>query len=231
MSDASDPTHPDPHHPAPEEAPDAETAAGPDDGGDEPRAPRSVPAGAFVVALMVAAALGILAIVALTMGGGSDAEELEDARFAAGRFAERFLTFDHESVDDWKADVLSLSTGGFSEEVDEVEEGLRRLIAEAELSAEAQVTDIFIGDIDRGTVGAVLVYDRDLRGTSGNRSESDRYMQLTMLLVDGEWLVDDVIDIATAGGIGTGGPEGPGGPGPGPDDEEDDGTTTTAAPG
>lgn len=183
-----------------------------------PRPGRMVPAGAFIIAVMVAAALGILAIVSLTMGGG-DAEELEDARFAAGRFGERFLTFDFESVDDWKADILSLSTGGFTEEVDEVEDSLRRLVAEAELEARAQVTDIFIGDIDRGTVGAVLIYDRDVTGASGTRTETDRYMQLTMIQVDGEWLVDDVIDIATAGGLGSAGQDAPDVPVPGEDED------------
>jgi hypothetical protein len=188
-----------------------------------PRPARTVPAGAFVVAVMVAAALGILAIVSLTVGGGGD-EELEDARFAAGRFAERFLTFDYESVDEWKADILSLSTGGFTEEVDEVEDGLRRLVADAELDARAQVTDIFIGDIERGTVGAVLVYDREVADATGTRTETDRYMQLTLVKVDGEWLVDNVIDIATAGGLG------PGGQGP-PDVPVPDPEPTTSAPG
>ena len=153
---------------------------------------------------MVAAALGILAIVALSVGGGGGDDDLDDARLAAGRFGERFLTFEHDGLDEWKSGVLSLSTGGFSKEVDEVEEGLRRLIGEAELDATTQVTEIFMGEIDRGTVSAVLLYDRDLRSASGTRSESDRYLQLTLLQVDGEWLVDNVIDIATADALGAG---------------------------
>lgn len=159
---------------------------------------RTVPAGALVVAIMVAAALAILAVVALSVGDGGADRDLADARLAAGRFGERFLTFEHDGLDQWKSGVLSLSTGGFSKEVDEVEDGLRRLIGEAELDATTQVTEIFMGEIDRGTVSAVLLYDRDLRSASGTRSESDRYLQLTLLQVDGEWLVDNVIDIATA---------------------------------
>jgi hypothetical protein len=163
---------------------------------------RSVPATAFVAAVMVAAVLGILALVSLSVGGADDGDEVRDARLAAGRFAERFLTFEHDAVDDWKADVLSLSTGGFSEEVEDVEEGLRRVTGEAELVVEARVTDIFIGEVDRGSVEAVLIYDRDLRDAGGTRRETDRYMQLSLLQVDGEWLVDEVVDIATAGGLG-----------------------------
>lgn len=172
----------------------------PDTSGDRARSSekRTVPAGALIVAIMVAAALGILAIVALTMGGDGDQEGAEDARIAAGRFGERFLTFEQDSLDDWKAGVLSLSTGGFSEEVDEVEDGLERLISEAELDATARVTEIFMGRVDDGQISAVLLYDRDLSGVTGARSEADRYMQLRLLHVDGEWLVDDVLDIATA---------------------------------
>ena len=188
-----------------------------------PRAARTVPASAFVAAVMVAAVLGILALVALSIdgdGGGGGGEETE-ARLAAGRFAERFLTFEHDAVDEWKADVLSLSTGGFSEEVEDVEEGLRTVTAEAELVVEARVTDIFIGEIDRGAVRAVLIYDRDLQDAAGTRRETDRYMQLSMLQVDGEWLVDEVVDIATAGALGT----------PDPGGAEPADSTSTTAPG
>ncbi len=162
------------------------------------RPTRMVPAGTLVVAIMVAAALGILAVVALTVGNGGDNSDQEAARLAAGRFSEKFLTFRHDGLDQWKSDVLALSTGGFSNEVDKVEEGLRRLIDQAQLDATAQVTDIFMGEIDKGSVSAVVVYDRDLSGSSGSRTETDRYMQLSLLSVDGEWLVDNVIDIATA---------------------------------
>lgn len=163
---------------------------------------RMVPAAAFVAAVMVAAVLGILAVVALTAGGdaGSD-DNARAARLAAGRFGERFLTFDHEDLDQWKADVLELSTGGFAGEVEEVESGLRRLIGESELDASTQVTDIFLGEVDRGSVSAVLIYDRSITGAR-NRTESDRYMQLELIQVDGVWLVDEVIDIATAGALG-----------------------------
>lgn len=161
---------------------------------------RTVPAGAFVIVVMVAMALGVLAVVALTTAGsGGENDELRTARTTAGRFSERFLTFEHDALDEWKADVLASSTGGFAEEVEEVEAGLRRLIDEAELDAQAQVTDIFIGEIANGSVSAVVVYDRELVTADGTRTERDRYMQLRLLRVDGEWLVDNVLDIATAG--------------------------------
>jgi Mce-associated membrane protein len=165
---------------------------------------RTVPAGAFVIAVLVAGALAILAVFALASGDGGSGGGGEDqeVRLAAGRFAERFLTFEHDELDAWKDDVLALSTGGFAEEVEEVESGLRTLIAESELDAVTQVTDIFVGEVDRGGVEVVVVYDRELRGGEQGRTESDRYLQLAMIRIDGEWLVDNVLDIASAGDLG-----------------------------
>jgi len=164
---------------------------------------RTVPAGAFVVAVMVAVALGILAVVALasdeTGGAGSDDQEV---RLAAGRFAERFLTFEHDALDEWEQQVLALSTRGFAEEVEDVESSLRTLIAEGELDATTQVTDVFVGQEERGAVSVVVVYDRTVTGADVDRTESDRYAQLALVRIDGEWLVDNVIDIASASDLG-----------------------------
>lgn len=164
---------------------------------------RTVPAGAFIIAVLVAGALAVLAVFALASDdGGSGGGEDQEVRLAAGRFTERFLTFEHDELDAWKDDVLALSTGGFAEEVEEVEAGLRALIAESELDAVTQVTDIFVGEVARGGVEVVVVYDREVRGGDEGRTESDRYLQLAMIRIDGEWLVDNVLDIASAGDLG-----------------------------
>jgi hypothetical protein len=175
----------------------------PDDEAPTPaRSSRTVPAGAFILAVMVAAALAVLAVVALADGGGGGGDGSDrDVRLAAGRFAERFLTFEHDALDGWRSDVLALSTRGFAQEVEEVESGLRQLIADSELDATTQVTEIFVGEQERGAVEVVVVYDRRLRGDSGERAETDRYLQLAMIRVDGTWLVDNVIDIASAGAL------------------------------
>lgn len=165
------------------------------------RSGRTVPAGAFVLAVMVAAALAVLAVVALADGGGGGDSGDREVRLAAGRFAERFLTFEHDALDGWKSDVLDLSTRGFAQEVEEVESGLRQLIADSELDATTQVTEIFVGEPERGAVEVVVVYDRRLRSDSGERTETDRYLQLAMIRIDGTWLVDNVIDIASAGAL------------------------------
>lgn len=175
---------------------------------------RTVPVGAFAVAVLVAAALAVLAVFALASSDTSDeGGDDQEVRLAAGRFTERFLTFDHDELDAWQDDVLALSTRGFAEEVEEVESGLRTLIAESELDAVTQVTDIFVGQVERGAVEVVVVYDRELRGGGPGRMESDRYMQLALVRIDGDWLVDNVVDLASAADLGGAAP--PSGENPG----------------
>ena len=165
------------------------------------RTRRTVPAGAFVVAVMVAAALAILAAVALASGGddGDGASSDQEVRLAAGRFTEQFLTYDGGDFEAWKAEVLELSTGGFAEEFEEAERGLRVFFEEGARDAVAEVSDVFVGQEDRGAVEVVVVYDRDVSGGEEEPyTESDRYLQLSLLRIDGAWLVDNVTDVATA---------------------------------
>lgn len=182
------------------------------------RSRRTVPAGAFVVAVMVAAALAILSVFALASGGddGDGGSSEQDLRLAAGRFTEEFLTYDGGDFDAWKDDVLALSTGGFAEEFEEAERGLRVFFEEGARDAVAQVNEVFVGQEDRGAVEVVVVYDRDVSGGEDEGyTEADRYLQLSMLRIDGQWLVDNVTDIATASDLGapptpTSVPEAPG---------------------
>ncbi|HEX4902076.1 MAG TPA: hypothetical protein VFV42_04650 [Acidimicrobiales bacterium] len=169
---------------------------------------RTVPAGAFVVAVMVAAALAILAVVALASddgGGEGGSGGDEEVRLAAGRFTERFLTYEGDDFESWKADIVALATGGFAEEFEEAERGLRVFFEEGARDAVAEVSDVFVGQEDRGALDVVVVYDREVSGGGEEGyNESDRYLQLSLLRVDGEWLVDDVIDVATAADLGAG---------------------------
>lgn len=172
----------------------------------ETRRRRTVPAAAFALVTVVAVALGVLAAVALAGDGGGADDDDRDVRLAAGRFAEQFLTYDRSGFDAWRTGVLELSTGGFAEEFEEAQEALRVFFEEGGHDAVAQVTDVFVGEEDRGAVGAVVVYDREVVGGQDSFREADRYLQLSLLRIDGRWLVDDVIDVAStndAGGAGS----------------------------
>lgn len=194
-STASDADATEPAVPAPAETPTRTRPAG-----------RTVPAGAFIIAIMLAMALGIVAVYSLATGSDSDGDisaELQAAQEAAGRFGDRFLTIRYDDIDGWRTDVRALTTGGFAAEVDQVEASFREIMGSTEMVATAQVTDIFMGNLDRGSVSAVLLYDRNVASTEGTQTDSDRYMQVNLDLVDGVWLVDQVFDISTLGRVGT----------------------------
>lgn len=163
---------------------------------------RTVPFGAFLAAVLVAAALGILAVVALSVGGESDAGngDVEDARLAAGRFAERFLTFEHDNLDEWKKDVLALSTGGFAEEVESVESSLREMLGTEQISARSHVRDVFIGNVDNDSVTVVVLYDREVDDPDGDRVETNGYARLDMVRSESRWLVEQVVNLTNPGG-------------------------------
>lgn len=181
--------------------------AAPDaDASDDPRPPRprrtTVPVGAFVVAVLVAVAMGALALLGSTGGDVAGNGDDTEIRLAAGRFAEQFLTFEHDGLDAWQEAILPLATSGFAEEVDDVRAGLEEIISQSELDATTTVSQVFVSDVERGSVDVVVIYDRRLSGPDAERTEQDRYLQLNLVRVDGNWLVDEVIDIASAGGLG-----------------------------
>lgn len=160
---------------------------------------RTVPVAAFAIAVIVAAALGVLAVIALSVGGGGDGadEQVDDVRFAAGRFAERLLSWEHDDFDDWLPSVLTLSTGSFAGEVREIESGLRTLAGEGRLDLEARVTDVYVGDVERGTASAVVTYNLEITDDEGTRIDRGRYVRIDLVEIEGQWLADDVIDILT----------------------------------
>lgn len=177
--------------PAPDDVvPDA---AG-DVSGGAPAPRRTVPAGAFVVALMVAVACACLAVLALVLRPGGD-DEAQDARLAAGRFTDAFLTIEYDALDEWKAGVLALSTVGFADELDAAESLIETLVVADQIDAVPEITAVFVGDEDRGSIQTVVRYDWTLTGSGGVRTQPDRYLELTLLRVEEQWLVDDVVDI------------------------------------
>lgn len=178
---------------------------------DEDQAPRqgpgsgrTVPVGAFAIAVLVAAALAILAVFALASESGSDSGGQDrEVRLAAGRFSERFLTYEDSDFETWRDEVLELATGGFAEEFAEAESGLRVFFEEGARDAVARVTDVFVAEEERGTVEVIVAYDRVVTGGGEDRfSESDRYLLLSLIRVDGEWRADNVVDLASSDDLG-----------------------------
>lgn len=168
--------------------------------GDGPQQARTVPLGAFVAALAVAAVAVVVAV--LSGGGGDGGEDTTEVRLAAGRFAERFLTFDAADIDTWVADVLAVSTGGFAEEFERARgEGILALIEELDMESAAQVRETFVGDVGGGEAEVMVEVSYTITGAAGPRPADQQFLLLNLVRVDGVWLVDNVTDIASGGGL------------------------------
>jgi hypothetical protein len=183
----------------------------------------------LVAAIAAAIVLGVLAAALAVLAARDDVASDTPARHTAGRFAEALLTVDHTDPEAGRDAVLELATGGFRAEYDEAfSQGIAELIVQTGASARAVAKDVFLSEIDGGSTEAVVVLDVERDGAAGPRTVRDLYLQLSLVRVDGTWLVSDVTDLnlgarvaPPAGDPGPFGPEEP--PDAEPVPEEPDG--------
>lgn len=172
-----------------------------------PAADRTRPRrGPLVAAVAAAAVFAVLAAV-LAVLLASERDPAEELRAAAGEFGEVLVTYDHTDPEVHRRAVVERSTASFADEYESAfDEGLGELITELEASSQGFLKDVFLTEVQRGQALAIVVLDVESDGSAGPRRLFDVYVRLTMIKLDGEWLVDDVTDLsfgAEAGG-GTG---------------------------
>jgi hypothetical protein len=162
---------------------------------------------------VVAAAFLVTTVVlgAVAASLRADRDELRDERReveeVAGQFSEALLEFDPGDIEGARDRVLALAAPPFTNEYEEV---YRVIIEPAAASVtsitEPTITDIFVSDIDDGTASVIVVYDRQEVSAEETRlTENNVYMRLGLVQVDGEWRVNDVINLTFAGAGGTAG--------------------------
>jgi hypothetical protein len=194
--------------------PDADATDAPEasDAPDQDETTPARPAGASRLPWILAGILLIttiaFAVVAAVVSSDSDEQsgERREIEELAGAFAEELLVFDPADVEGQRDRVLALSAPPFT---NEFEEAYRLLISPAAASVtditQPTITAIFVGEIDGGTASAIVVYNRSQISAEDTRiTELNVYMRLGMIDVDGEWRVNDVINLTfPSGGSGT----------------------------
>ena len=175
----------------------------------EPAAPTSSRPPALVLAVSLAVLFGILAVVfavlAASGDGSGEGSQVASLRRAAGEMAEAFFTWDHEDLDAHRDRVLALSTGSFRKEYEEqFDAGIRDVITQTRSSSKAFVQDVYVSEVDEERAEAVVVVDLEQDGAGGPRNQTDIYVVITFVDVDGDWKVDDVTDpFPATGGVPT----------------------------
>lgn len=184
--------------------------------------PRTVPVGVFVLAVLVAGILGLLAVVALSFDRGGDDDSTDAARSAAGEYAELFLALSHDSYDEWLEDMRSIGTAGFAESVGRREDELRTLLTQAQVTWHGTAVEVFTTSESQGIVSAMVLYDLQVTDQQGPRTIPDQFLRMDLVEGKDGWLVERVLSI----------PGGSSGLGPGVDPGTVPGaeTTTTSLP-
>jgi Mce-associated membrane protein len=164
---------------------------------------RGTPRGPLAAAVAAALVFALLAAV-LAVLVASDEDPADELRSAAGEFGEVLVTYDHADPEAHREAVVERSTASFADEYESAfEEGLGALITELEASSQGFLKDVYLTEVQRGQALAIVVLDVESDGSAGPRRLFDVYVRLTMIQLDGEWLVDDVTDLsfgAAAGG-------------------------------
>lgn len=207
-----------PTAPAPSEHVAVEHAGAEPHGGEPTPARRARQPWRVVAALALVAALG-LGLLAAVLGGrlSDERSERRAVQEASGRFASALLTYDFNDLPRAKQRVLALSTGKFRREYEQAfDGGLDTLFRETQARSAGTVTDVFVGEIEDGTVTTIAVVDAVARGTSGSRRLISSYIELQLVKVKGEWKVDGVTNLNLGAGT--------------PDTPLPTATTTTAPP-
>ncbi|HEX6248661.1 MAG TPA: hypothetical protein VFZ64_12385 [Nocardioidaceae bacterium] len=172
---------------------------GPDGDGAGTRQPGSP---GLRTAMAVVLALLLVAAVAAMVWGftrlGSAEEDL-DARADAVRAAERFAVavnnYDAQDIDGYRASVTDLLSTKFRTGYDKAMEEIVAQIEEAEMVSEGEVLASGVATIDHDSARVLVVSDAVVKTVYDERQRHFRW-EVSLVKVDGEWLVDDFSPVA-----------------------------------
>lgn len=169
----------------------------PDEPGTQPVTKR-VPRWRPVAAAFVAAAIAIA--VSMAVRARADADDakgelarIAEARNAASEFGGRYLSFDADTIARSSDELRALSTESFAKEFETTRApGLDAVFAEPGTTTYASVTDVFLSELDRDRIRALVVVD--VAATSGGQAQrlADLTFVLELVRSEGRWLVDAV---------------------------------------
>ena len=156
--------------------------------------------GRWSLLLLAGALVAALAMVVLLWGKERDAAHEADLRAAeaaatsaASDIAVSMTSYDHRTVDEDFAWVQDDGTAAFQKTYAKSTEPIRRLVEQTRAHAEGTVIDAAGTADDTTHVTVLLFVDQALRHQGDRKAEIDSSrVVMSMVLQDGQWLVDDV---------------------------------------
>jgi hypothetical protein len=151
-------------------------------------------AAVLVLLLVAAVAAGIWGFARL-----SSAEKEIDARADVVRVAEQFAVavnnFDSNSVEDYRSTVSELLSTKFRGEYDKAMEDIVTSVQEAEMESEGEVLASGVATIDDDSARVLVVSDATVKTVFDERQRHFRW-EVSLVKVEGKWLVDDFTPVA-----------------------------------
>ena len=151
------------------------------------------------VMVAVLATLVVLGLAAALVGWwvarepGAAAARL-DQRGEVTRVAEQFTVrvnnYDADSVDDYKASVGELLSTKFRADFDQAMEDIVAQVQEAEMESRGEVLASGVASLDDDSARVLVAADASVTTVYDERQRHFRW-EVSLVRVDGEWLVDD----------------------------------------
>lgn len=151
-------------------------------------------AGVLVLLLVAAAAVGVWSYLRYDA-----AVSALDARADVVRAAERFTVqvnnYDVRSVEDYKTSVTGMLSTKFRTEFEQAMEDIVVQVQEAEMSSEGTVLASGVATISDDSARVLVVADALVSTVYDERQRHFRW-EVSLVKVDGEWLIDDFAPVA-----------------------------------
>jgi Mce-associated membrane protein len=153
-----------------------------------------LPVALLVLVLLAASAVAIWSGLRL-----QDSDEALSARSEVVQVAERFAVtvnnYDSGSVDDYKSSVTALLSTKFRAEFDSAMEDIVTQVQQAEMASQGEVLASGVATMDEDSARVLVVADAAVETIADERQRHFRW-EVSLVKVDGEWLVDDFAPVA-----------------------------------
>jgi Mce-associated membrane protein len=185
-------------------APAARDRAGVTADHDEDSTPPGAPAGAGGLRTAIAAVLTLVLLVAVAAGAWGflrldTAEEELAARADVVRVAEQFTVavnnYDAASGDDYQATVGELLSTKFRAEFENAMEDIVAQVQQAQMESEGEVLASGVATVADDSARVLVVADAAVTTVYDERQRHFRW-EVSLVKVDGDWLVDDFTPVA-----------------------------------
>lgn len=151
-------------------------------------------AAVLVLLLVAAVAAGVWGLTRLR-----SAESELDARADVVTVAERFTVavnnYDSASVDSYKSTVGDLLSTKFRAEFEKAMEDIVAQVQQAKMDSEGKVLASGVATIDDDSARVLVVSDATVKTVFDQRERHFRW-EISLVKVDGKWLVDDFTPVA-----------------------------------